>query len=142
MKKPLIEIKLMLNSASARERELALLHVGKYRHAHTASLCVAALKDESGAVRAAAAWALDQLSDPGTVEALVNALYDSDFTVRSNAGWALVHLAQRIIPTMIVPEVVDVLRQTENDHARQMAYLVLYHIDDQLSRNILREFRI
>ncbi len=132
----------MLNSASARERELALLHVGKYRHAHTASLCVVALKDDNGAVRAAAAWALDQLSDPNTVEALVSALYDPDFTVRSNAGWALVHLARRIMPTMIVPEVVDVLQQTKSDDARQMAYVVLYHIDDQLSRNILRKFRI
>jgi HEAT repeat protein len=91
-------------------------------------VCGCALHDHDGDVRAMAAWALDRLGSPETVPDLIAALYDPLFGVRSNAGWALVHIAQRNVPQVVVPDVVDVMVEGDNADARQMAYLVLRYI--------------
>jgi HEAT repeat protein len=126
-----------LKSPNPRERAIGLMLVGR-EHLHKAlGHAVRLLNDPDSEVRATAAWALDQLGSAVTVPALISALYDSEFSVRSNAGWALVHLAQKTLPQVVVADVVEVLRDEVNYDARQMAYLVLYHIGDQTSQEAI-----
>jgi HEAT repeat protein len=132
------EILPYLNSINPRERAIGLMLVGRER-IHTAlGQAVRLLNDTDSEVRATAAWALDQLSSPVSVPALIEMLYDPVFTVRSNAGWALVHIAKKTVPQVVVPDVVDVLRDELDYDARQMAYLVLYHIGDETSWEAIR----
>jgi hypothetical protein len=140
MEKSPIEIVDMLSHDSARQRALGLTFIGKQRCQALVEQCVSALHDEDGDVRAMAAWALDRLSSPKTVPDLIAALYDPLFGVRSNAGWALVHIAQRIMPQVVVPDVVDVMVEGEDEDARQMAYLVLRYIGCEESREAINRY--
>lgn len=140
MRKSLEEILPLLNSSKPRERELGLRCIGKYRHHNGMDWCVRAIKDDNPDVRASAAWALDQLGDPMTLDILVHALYDTDFSVRSNAGWALVHLARRTITQMVLPDMVEILQQREYPEARHMAYLVLFHIGDTTAQEAIETY--
>ncbi|NJL57422.1 HEAT repeat domain-containing protein [bacterium] len=130
MKKTLGELMHMLDSTNPRERTLALTYIGKQRLYNALEACVASLKDDDDETRAMAAWALDRMGIPASaaVPALLDALRDPVFGVRSNAGWALVHLARRTLPHVVVPDVIDVLRDSDSPDARQMAYLVLHNI--------------
>ncbi|HEX2620115.1 MAG TPA: HEAT repeat domain-containing protein [Phototrophicaceae bacterium] len=132
------EIMPYLKSPNPRERAIGLMLVGRERVSAALGQTVRLMIDADSEVRATAAWALDQLSSPVTVPALVEALYDPVFTVRSNAGWALVHIARRTLPQVVVADVVEVLRDRASDDARQMAYLVLHHIGDETSREAIR----
>ncbi|MFW5709008.1 MAG: HEAT repeat domain-containing protein [Chloroflexota bacterium] len=118
----------MVSSQDPARRALGLKYIGKHRYHDAIDVCIYSLEDEDADVRAFAAWALDQLGNPETVPALIGALHDPNFGVRSNAGWALVHLARRLIPYVVVPDVIDILADSKDEQARQMAYLVLYHI--------------
>lgn len=89
--------------------------------------------DDDDDVRAMTAWALDQLGSPDTVPALTKAMYDSSFGVRSNVGWALVHIGRRVFPNLVVPDVIEILKDTSNYDARQMAYLILTRIGGDTS---------
>lgn len=134
------EIISYLRASSPRERCVGLMLVGKQRVSPALGLAVQALSDDNDEVRAMAAWALDMLSSPVTVPALVEALYDPVFGVRSNAGWALVHLSHRMIPEMVVPDLIDVLRDHRNQDARQMAYLTLHHIGGELAHEAIQRY--
>ncbi len=128
MDNSLTEILSQLGSTDPRKRAVALAVAGRLRLHPLLDKMIFALEDDNEDVRAMAAWALDLLGSPVTVPALVKALYDRSFTVRSNAGWALVHLGQRIIAQLVVPDVIEVLRDDTSLEARQMAYLVLSRI--------------
>lgn len=140
VKKTDSEIQLLLRSSNPRERSLALMFIGKQRAYAMLSVSVEALSDPEPDVRAMAAWALDRLGSPQTVPVLLEAMHDPVFGVRSNAGWALVHMAQRIMPQVVVPDVIDVLRGSNNDDARQMAFLVLYHIGGEVAQEAIRQW--
>lgn len=122
------DIRNQLNSSDASERKIALVRVARSRPQGVLTEVIDSLQDLDDDVRSTAAWALDLLGDPDAVPSLVQALYDPTFDVRSNAGWALVHLAQRISPHLVVPDMIDVLQASENYDARQMAWLVLKNI--------------
>jgi hypothetical protein len=141
MKDSIDEILAGLSSAKSSERKIALVRVARSRPAGLLTLVVTALTDADGEVRAAAAWALDELGDPEAIPALINALYDKLFDVRSNAGWALVHLAQRMTPHLVVPEMIDILRDGNDFDARQMARLVLEHIGGKDALDALNQYR-
>lgn len=128
MKDPISSIINGLTSPNPNERKIALLRVARTRPRGILGYVMGALHDDHDEVRAAAAWTLDELGDPDAIPALVDALHDPLFDVRSNAGWALVHLAHRLTPQLVVPDMVDILRGKESEDARQMARLVLEHI--------------
>lgn len=127
-----------LKSSNPQERAIGLMLVGREHLYKALGQAVRLLNDSDAEVRGTAAWALDQLSSPVSVPALIETLYDPVFSVRSNAGWALVHIAKNTLPQVVVPDVVDVLRDEFNDDARQMAYLVLFHIGDETSQEAIR----
>lgn len=129
-----------LKSTSARERAIGLMLVGRSRMRPALGQAVRLLTDQDAEVRASAAWALDQLGSPVTVPALIEALYDPMFSVRSNAGWALVHIAESTVPQVVVPDVVEVLRDMNHEDARQMAYLVLLYIGDDSAHTAIRMY--
>jgi hypothetical protein len=141
MRKSVEELTEYIRSDNPEERRLGLVLVGKqqeYALLPWASRLL--LVDEDENIRALAAWALDKLGSPVTVPALIEALYDPAFDVRSKAGWALVHIAERTIPLVVVPDVVEVLCNKLNADARQMAYLVLHSIGDELSQQAIEMF--
>jgi HEAT repeat protein len=138
MKKSIAELVELLASLNPRERALGLTFVGKQRCYAMQSRTTEALMDSDDDVRAMAAWALDRLSSPASVPALLGALHDPVFGVRSNAGWALVHMARRLMPEMVVPDVIEVLSDSSDDNARQMAYLVLHHIGGDVAHEAIR----
>lgn len=140
MKKSTDEIRNLLESRSAAERGLGLALVGKIRCYDAIGHCVMLLRDRDSDVRERAAWALDQLCSPQTVPALIEAMTDTSFGVRSNAGWALVHIAQRTIPELVVPDVIDVLSDSRNEDARQMAYLVLQYIGGDAAQAAIEQY--
>lgn len=118
-----------LSSSDPSQRTVALVLIGKSRiHSLIPEVEQLLVDDGSDDVRAMAAWTLDLLGDPETVPSLIKAMYDKSFGVRSNAGWALVHMGRRIFPNLVVPDVIEVLKDKENFDARQMAYLILTRI--------------
>jgi hypothetical protein len=136
----LTEILSQMGSNDPRKRAVALAVTGRLRLHPLLDKVIFALEDDHDDVRAMAAWALDLLGSPVTVPALVKALYDRSFTVRSNAGWALVHLGQRIIAQLVVPDVIEVLRDDTSREAQQMAYLVLSRIGGEDAEEALRRY--
>ena len=138
MEKSQTEILLLLQSPNSQERALALTFAGKQHCYAMRSRCMDALEDPDTDVRAMAAWALDRLGSPETVPALINALNDPTFGVRSNAGWALVHMAQRVMLEIVVPDVIEILRFGDSYDARQMAFLVLHHIGGDVSEEAIQ----
>lgn len=139
MKRTADEVITHLRSKNPDQRRLGLMLAGNQCEIATVPLCSRALlTEDEHEMRALAAWALDMLCSPVTVPALIEALYDASFEVRSNAGWALVHIAQRTIPEIVVPDVVDVMRDGDHYDARQMAYLVLCNIGGQTAREAIR----
>lgn len=142
MKKTLAQLLHMLDSENPRERTLALTYIGKQRMYSALEACVASLRDEDDETRAMAAWALDRMGIPAAaaVPALLDALRDPVFGVRSNAGWALVHLARRTMPHVVVPDVIDVLKDSESANARQMAYLVLHNIGGEAAHEAIMRY--
>lgn len=139
-RKPLIEILALLRSTNPHERALGHRFIGTHYCYAAAEHSITALRDQYEEVRASAAWALDQLATPVAIPALLEALHDPTFRVRSNAGWALVHLAQRTVPEMVIPDVVDVLSESQNYDARHMAYLVLYHIGGESAEQAIKRY--
>jgi HEAT repeat protein len=129
-----------LNSSNSRDQVVALVTIGQERRYSAIPQVVATLKDRHHEVRAMAAWALDLLRSPETVPALIEALHDPVFEVRSNAGWALVHLAQRVFPNLVLPDVIDVLKDDDNEDARQMAYLVLLHVGGAEAEDAINQY--
>ncbi|GAB4526428.1 MAG: hypothetical protein OHK0046_43200 [Anaerolineae bacterium] len=140
MKKSLVEILALLRSANPHERALGHRFIGKTWCYAAAEHSITALRDAHEDVRASAAWALDQLGTPVAVPALLEALHDSVFSVRSNAGWALVHLAQRMMAELVVPDVIEVLSESDSYEARHMAYLVLYHIGGESAEDAIKRY--
>jgi HEAT repeat protein len=138
MKKSFEEVMMMMSSPDATQRALGVKYIGKHRYRQAIDVCIASLSDENDEVRAFSAWALDRIGDPETIPALIDALEDDTFGVRSNAGWALVHMARRLVAQLVIPDVVDVLRYSDNADARQMAYLVLHHIGGEDARNAMK----
>lgn len=134
-------LKRQLRSSDASQRTVALVLVGKSRvHSLVDQITDMLENDEDDEVRAMAAWTLDILGNPDTIPALVSALYDSSFSVRSNAGWAIVHLGRRILPNLVVPDVIDVLKDKTNHDARQMAYLILTRIGGQVATDAIKTY--
>jgi HEAT repeat protein len=130
-----------LRSKDPKERRLGLMLAGTRCEYAAVPLCSRALLTEDDAeMRGLAAWALGILCSPVTVPALIEALYDPIFDVRSNAGWALVHIAQRTIPEVVIPDVIDVMRDGDHHDARLMAYLVLSNIGGRSAREAIRMY--
>ena len=122
------QVLMMISSPNPHERSLGMKYIGKHRYRQALDVCISSLDDEDDDVRAFAAWALDQIGSPDSIPALIDSLWDATFGVRSNAGWALVHMARRLTPHLVVPDIIDVLKDSQNQDARQMAYLILHHI--------------
>lgn len=134
-------LKRQLNSPDASQRSVALVLVGKSRvHSLVDQVTIILENDVDDEVRAMAAWTLDILGNPDTIPSLINALYDSSFSVRSNAGWALVHLGRRIFPNLVVPEVIDVLKDKSSFDARQMAYLILTRLGGPVATEAIKTY--
>jgi HEAT repeat protein len=134
------DIQRRLNSPRADDRRVGAVMIGKARfHDMSDALTEILATDRDAEVRAMAAWSLDLLGNVEAVPALIDALYDEAFGVRSNAGWALVHLAERLLPQVVLPDVIDVLKDKKHFHARQMAFLVLSHIDDDEARRAIKQ---
>jgi HEAT repeat protein len=131
------EIFALLKSEIAPRQVVGLILVGKTSLYKAVPHVVRHLTSENDDVRTMAAWALDQLASPMTVPALLNALRDPVFSVQSNAAWALVSIATATVPQVVVPDVVEILREETDEPAGQMAFLVLYHIDDDYAREAI-----
>lgn len=131
-----------LRSSSPDDRRVGVIMIGKGRVYSLFDHLVAAMKHDLDAdVRAMAAWGVDLMSTAEAVPELIEALYDESFGVRSNAGWALVHLSQRFMPEIVVPDVIDVLKSDDDAaHARQMAYLILNNINTDAARAAIRDY--
>lgn len=141
MKYSVDEVKTRLESTKSGDRRVAMVMIGKARmHDLKPAVMLALQTDEDAEVRAMAAWSLDLIGDVQSIPVLIEALYDPVFSVRSNAGWALVHLGRRYLPQLILPDVVDVLKDKQNPHAREMAYLVLANIHHQDSRDAIEKY--
>lgn len=140
MKKSLIEILILARSDNPYERALSHRFIGKYFCYAALEHSITGLKDSNSDVRASAAWALDRLGSPAAVPALIEALDDDEFGVRSNAGWALVHLAQHMMPELVIADVVDVLIHSDSYDARHMAYMVLYHIGGEAAEEAIKRY--
>lgn len=133
------EIQKRLKSRHPDERRVAMILIGKARRHDMLLDVISVMKNDiDDEVREMAAWSLDLLGNAEAIPALVEAMYDPTFGVRSNAGWALVHLAQRIMPQLVVPDMIDVLTDKEHEHAREMAYLVLVNIKDDTARQAIK----
>lgn len=129
------EIRRRLDSKNLDDRRVAAVMIGKSRqYDYVDDLITLLLHDLSAEVRSMAAFALDLLGSADAIPALITALYDHSFDVRSNAGWALVNIAKRMMPQLVIPDAIDVLKDESNPHARQMAYLVLSRIPDDTAR--------
>lgn len=135
------KIRRRLNSDRADERRVGVVMIGKSRNHGMMDALIDVLKhDENDEVRAMAAWSLDLLGSADAVPDLIEAMYDPSFSVRSNAGWALVHLAQRIMPELVLSDVIDVLKDESYFPAREMAYLVLSHIKHDEAQNAIQKY--
>lgn len=135
----LSEIRKYLSHTEASQRIVGLVLIGNSRIQSLKQDVIILLQgDKNEDVRATAAWTLDLLSDPETIPDLVSAMYDKSFGVRSNAGWALVHIGRRILPNLVVPDVIDVLKDETDNDARQMAYMVLTRIGGQLAHQAIK----
>ena len=129
-------IRRRLDSKNPDARRVAAVMIGKARHYdYVEDLTRLLIHDIDTDVRAMAAFALDLLGSVDAVPALVEALYDHSFDVRSNAGWALAHIAKRVLPQLVIPDLIDVLQDEEHPRAQQMAYLVLSRIPDDTARD-------
>lgn len=132
------QLRQRLHHEKAYERRLALILIGRNRvYELVDEVIIILLDDNDTNVRAMAAWALDLIGSAETIPALVAAMYDMHFDVRSNAGWALVHLAQRLIPEVLLSDMIDVLQDETSPQAQEMAYLVLARIDHQEARRAI-----
>lgn len=130
-----------LTSKNPDDRRVAAVMIGKARrHDYADSLMDLLRDDESADVRAMAAFALDLLSTVDALPALIEAMYDTSFDVRSNAGWAIVNIAKRVIPLVVLPDVIEVLQDRDFPHAQQMAYLVLTRIPHDAARSALEKY--
>jgi len=138
MGKSLDDLLLQLHSSDPHDRVLAVVTIGRERMHPATRFVEAALNDADCDVRAMAMWSLDLLGSPATIPVLLRALHDPMFDVRSNAGWALVHLAKRIFPGLVLPDVIEILRDDTNNDARQMAYLVLSRIGGTEAEEAIR----
>jgi len=134
-------IRRQLSSGDPSQRTVALVLIAKSRiHSLTHEVVSLLEHDPSEDVRAMAGWTLDLLGDPDTVPALISAMYDKSFGVRSNAGWALVHMGRRIFPNLVVPDVIEVLKDENNHDARQMAYLVLTRVGGKAAYQAIQNY--
>ena len=131
------EIFALLRSEVSSRQVVGLILVGKTYLYKAIPHVVRLLTSNNEDVRITAAWTLDQLASPMTVPALLNALRDPVFSVQSNAAWALVSIARATVPQVVVPDVVEILREETDEPAGQMAFLVLYHIDDDYAREAI-----
>ncbi len=131
------EIFALLRSEVSSRQVVGLILVGKTYLYKAIPHVVRLLTSNNEDVRITAAWTLDQLVSPMTVPALLNALRDPVFSVQSNAAWALVSIAKATVPQVVVPDVVEILREETDEPAGQMAFLVLYHIDDDYAREAI-----
>lgn len=131
------EIFALLRSEVSSRQVVGLILVGKTYLYKAIPHVVRLLTSNNEDVRITAAWTLDQLASPMTVPALLNALRDPVFSVQSNAAWALVSIAKATVPQVVVPDVVEILREETDEPAGQMAFLVLYHIDDDYAREAI-----
>ncbi|MEL6272441.1 MAG: HEAT repeat domain-containing protein, partial [Chloroflexota bacterium] len=101
------------------------------------------LSDPEPDVRAAAAWALQQLGNVDTAPALIAALQDVSYDVRSNAGWALVDIGRRRdspASNAITTEVIAVLRDGESYDTREMAYQVLLRLGGRDASEAIKKY--
>jgi HEAT repeat protein len=138
--KPLDDVLVQLRSSNPKDRVVALAIIGKEHYYAATDQVIGALQDPEKEVRSIAAWALDLMSSPATIPALLEAMYDATFDVRSNAGWALVHLARRFCPELVLADIIDILRDESNEEARQMAYLALLHIGGEDAENAIKSY--
>jgi len=138
MPKSLDDLLLQLHSPDPHDRVLAVVTIGRERLHPAVRYVESALNDPDAEVRAMAMWSLDLLGSPTTIPVLLRALHDTAFDVRSNAGWALVHLAKRMFPGLVLPDVIEILRDDDDYDARQMAYLVLARIGGDVAQEAIR----
>jgi hypothetical protein len=126
------DLKGMLYGNSPDARQLAILEITHRKLKDFTDELMAALQDKDPETRVLAATALDAVSDPTALSALITAIHDPSFDVRSAAGWALVHLGE-----LVIPAVTTVLCESQNEGAREMAQLVLKHIGTVNARKAL-----
>lgn len=125
-----------LKSRSKKIRMGALTLVGERKIGEAFEEVIIVLQDSDSEIRATAAWVLDKLRDPRAIDPLVNAMADAEFNVRSNAGWALVNLGSPAIAS-----VAEVLHQSKDAEAREMAYQVLYRMGNPAAKQVLKDYR-
>ncbi|MEL7232944.1 MAG: toll/interleukin-1 receptor domain-containing protein [Chloroflexota bacterium] len=133
-----------LRHQSRDVRRTTLFLVGKSRiHAGMRPAMSLMLSDPEPDVRAAAAWALQQLGNVDTAPALIAALQDVSYDVRSNAGWALVDIGRRRdspASNAITTEVIAVLRDGESYDTREMAYQVLLRLGGRDASEAIKKY--
>ena len=135
------DIRRRLDSKNPDDRRVAVVMIGKARHFEFIEDVTYLMQHDINAdVRSMSAFALDLLGSADVIPDLIQAMYDSSFDVRSNAGWALVNMAKRLIPQLIVPDVVEVLKDADHPHAQQMAYMVLSCIPHESARIALDRY--
>lgn len=124
-------INIILNSLESKfqspileERLDALSDIARFRlQQYLDTVLHALLHDPDELVRERAAWTTDYLNNPKAIPSLITALNDTSWSVRSNVGWALVHLGRSAIPA-----VRQVVSESSNKDAREMARLILERI--------------
>ncbi|MBN1428675.1 MAG: toll/interleukin-1 receptor domain-containing protein [Anaerolineae bacterium] len=124
-----------LQSDEVERRRDALLSISHAKIHEAIEHVITALGDRDEEIRATAAWVLDQLNNPKAIPQLLVAIGDLCFDVRSNAGWALVHLGIEAIRP-----VREILMNSDNAEAHEMAYLILDHIDHPDATTALNEY--
>lgn len=133
-----------LRHKDADVRRTTLFLVGKDRlHTAMTPAIRLMLTDPLPAVRAAAAYAVDRLGNVEAASALVAAMFDTSFEVRSNAGWGLVHLGRRRdspASRAITQQVISVLRDSNSQNAREMAYLVLLRLGGEDANAAIKQY--
>ena len=120
-----IDIDTLLNSKDSDDCAKALSEIAAYRNPEYFDLVVELmLTDPTSNIREKAAWVLDKLNDSRAFPSLIKAIHDPIFGVRSAAGWALVHLGEELVRS----EMKRIIRESDNDDAKEMALLVLKNL--------------
>jgi hypothetical protein len=123
--KPIVqEISDRAKSSDVDERLFALSQIAVFQIKDLLDITIdIMLNDTSSKVREGAAFAIDNLNDERALSALLKAIHDNAFGVRSAAGWGLVHLGDKVIPYMD-----EIIKNSGNAGAREMAQLVLINL--------------
>lgn len=114
------------NDPDAGVREMsAWALAGASRNSVAGAALARALQDGDGATRATVVWALGDIGDPNTIDALLGALGDSDPGIRELAAWSIGNCEPERAP----PALVSALSDSDPDVRLSVAW-ALYEIED------------